>query len=231
MRMRALLAMPVEALIDGVQALPQLGRGQAAGGGKRLRRARQMQDVPPLEVARFGHRVEGDGKLGVFGRQHGPQLVRCPEEEPPFFALALGIGGGVEAARRGGQIAQHEVQRAPGHACQLRVAGQTPGGQIKVRKLRLVVEHLLEVGHQPVVVDRVAMEAAADLIVNAAARHALQREDGRRQRGLIVSAQRLVEQQREPRLAAGIWGRRQTRPAARHAARAGPRRPDRRSGL
>ena len=36
---------------------------------------------------------------------------------------------------------------------------------------RLVVEHLLEVRHEPLAVDGVASEAAADVVVHAARRH------------------------------------------------------------
>ena len=39
---------------------------------------------------------------------------------------------------------------------------------------RVVVEHLLEVGHQPARVDGIAREAAADLVVDAAARHGVE---------------------------------------------------------
>ena len=41
--------------------------------------------------------------------------------------------------------------------------------------MRLVVEHLLEVRHAPLGVCGVAVKAAADLVVDAAGRHPLQR--------------------------------------------------------
>jgi len=43
--------------------------------------------------------------------------------------------------------------------------------QVERGQLRVVVEHLLEVGHEPLAVDRVAVEAAPELIVDAAASH------------------------------------------------------------
>ena len=43
-------------------------------------------------------------------------------------------------------------------------------------QLRIVVEHLLEMRHQPALVDRVAREAAAEMIVDAALADALERE-------------------------------------------------------
>ena len=38
----------------------------------------------------------------------------------------------------------------------------------------LVVEHLFEVGCQPLIVDRITVKTAADLIVNAALGHGVQ---------------------------------------------------------
>ena len=38
----------------------------------------------------------------------------------------------------------------------------------KLEELRIVVEHFLEVRHQPALVDRVAREAAAEMVVDAA---------------------------------------------------------------
>ncbi len=50
--------------------------------------------------------------------------------------------------------------------------------QVRAGEQRVVVEHLLEVGDHPAGVDRVAGEAAADLVVHPAARHRAQRVQG-----------------------------------------------------
>src|SRR5207244_1511264 len=47
---------------------------------------------------------------------------------------------------------------------------------VERQQLRVVVEHLLEVRHQPPLVHRVPVEPAAQLVVHTAARHPLQRE-------------------------------------------------------
>ena len=54
-------------------------------------------------------------------------------------------------------------------------------------ELRLVVQHLLEVRHAPVAVDRVAVKAAADVIAHAAERHRAQRVGRHQQRRLRPS--------------------------------------------
>ena len=46
----------------------------------------------------------------------------------------------------------------------------------QLEELRIVVEHLLEMRHQPALVDRVAREAAAEMIVDAALADALERD-------------------------------------------------------
>ena len=60
--------------------------------------------------------------------------------------------------------------------------------QVDARELRVVVEHLLEVRHQPALVHRVAVEAAADLVVHAAARHHLEGARGHAERLLVPEA-------------------------------------------
>jgi hypothetical protein len=50
--------------------------------------------------------------------------------------------------------------------------------QVGAREQRVVVEHLLEVGDEPLRVDGVTREAAADLVVDAAGCHRAQRPLG-----------------------------------------------------
>ena len=50
----------------------------------------------------------------------------------------------------------------------------------ELEQLRIVVEHFFEMRHQPALVDRIAGEAAAEMIVNAALADVVQRDvDGR----------------------------------------------------
>ena len=52
------------------------------------------------------------------------------------------------------------------------VAEELEGVQVDAGQGSVVVEHLLEVGNQPLDIDAVAGKAAADLVVHAAAGHA-----------------------------------------------------------
>jgi hypothetical protein len=44
-------------------------------------------------------------------------------------------------------------------------------------KLRLVVEHFFEMRHVPVAIDRITVEAAAQMVVHATRRHFAEREE------------------------------------------------------
>src|SRR5439155_20714245 len=55
------------------------------------------------------------------------------------------------------------------------VAEATPRTPVHRREQGVVIQHLLEVRHEPLLVDRVAMEAAADEVVHTAERHVVER--------------------------------------------------------
>ena len=62
--------------------------------------------------------------------------------------------------------------------------------QIGDRELRLVVEHLFEMRHEPALVHRIAMKAAAELIVHAAVGHRAQRVERHVERFLPIRCAR-----------------------------------------
>src|SRR5262245_51329583 len=79
----------------------------------------------------------------------------------------------MEAAVGGRHLAQ-EPRRGLAHwPDEALVARAVPPPRLggRAQELALVVEHLLEVRDTPVPVDAVAMEAAAELVVDAAERH------------------------------------------------------------
>ena len=72
--------------------------------------------------------------------------------------------------------------------------------EIIFQQLGIVVGHLLEVRHQPALVHRVTMEAAAELIVDAAPRHFFERglrdEQQSRLAGGLIALQNQIERLR-----------------------------------
>ena len=49
--------------------------------------------------------------------------------------------------------------------------GETPSIEVDPHQLRVVVEHLLEMGNQPLAIHRIAMEPAAEMIVDPSSCH------------------------------------------------------------
>ena len=89
--------------------------------------------------------------------------------------------------------------------------------QVRRREQRVVVQHLLEVRHEPAVVDRVAVEAAAEQVVHPAGGHPVERLDDHRAARVIAAAKQELEHGgvRELRRAAPAAERRLERRAGR----------------
>ncbi len=85
------------------------------------------------------------------------ELLPRPYIERPFrffvriacVGRAVGILGGIERAFRSRHVAQHVIENPPRRARQCLVARDLEGIQIGSRQLRLVVEHLFEMRHEP----------------------------------------------------------------------------------
>ena len=78
----------------------------------------------------------------------------------------------------------------------------------QLQELGVVVEHLLEVRHEPVGIDRVAGEAAAEMVVDAALADARERVQHAVAQGPVAAAPRFLPDQAQDRAPAGTWGRR-----------------------
>ena len=113
-----------------------------------------------------------------------PQEFANPRLGPgvvfPLDGIGLGVQGGVEGALRGGHFPVEEAEYVIRHEAPSLVPGKNEGAGVEAGELRLVVEHLLEMGNAPARVGGVAVEAAADLVVDAPVRHRPQRvvDDG-----------------------------------------------------
>ncbi len=91
----------------------------------------------------------------------------------PSSPSSLSASVASRSRRPGRHLAHDVVEHLRRDASRRRLSlGDLPRLQIEPGELRVVVEHLLEVRHEPAAVDRVAMEAAADLVVDPAARMA-----------------------------------------------------------
>ena len=165
--------------------------------------------------------------VGVVAKQRVDFLVRarCRTRLPScaasrrrrrcFRRNAVGVFGRIEAAAGVGHLARDVLQRVLRDFAKNGSPDDLRRFEVREHELRLVVEHLLEVRHAPVAVDRIAMEAAADVIAHAAERHRAQRRAApcrapRRRRCARARAAGTAA-----RSAAGTSARRQNRRGAR----------------
>ena len=128
-----------------------------------------------LEVAVDRDAVAALGQGELFRREQRLQFGLGPAVEFALLALTVGVLGGVKTAVLMAHVAQDVAENVAGDVGVLFLAADEVGVEVEVQKLRVVVEHFLEVRHEPFFIDRVAGEAAADLVVHAAGRHLVAR--------------------------------------------------------
>ena len=165
------------------------------------------------------------GPVDPFG-DGGGHLFRGPDVEPALDTLGVGVLGRVHAALGGGQVPA-DVGDDAGHDVEIVLAaGDLPAVEEGAQQAGLVVEHLLEVGHQPFGVGRVAGEATPEVVVDAARGHGVQGGDGHVPGvGGGRDPLRLGASGRgpgPPRPAGGTWGHRRIRPTAGRSGRPTP---------
>jgi len=124
----------------------------------------------------------------------------------PAAVEAVGVEAGGEPARRQQQLPLQPADDAAHHPLALRaqqgvmVGDAPPATGVAAQQQRVVVQHLLEVRHHPAGIDAVAGEATADLVVDAAARHRVERALGHVERAGLALHQQCVHQQRRREL-------------------------------
>ena len=121
-----------------------------------------------LEIAPGGHVVMLREKRSIFRPQHRLDVGQRPDVELSLFALRIGVQGRVERALPAGHLPREPTHSLLGPFPVQHLSGAAPGERQQVEKLGIVVEHLLEMRHQPLVVDRIARIAAAEMVVDAA---------------------------------------------------------------
>src|SRR5207247_2325431 len=160
---------------------------------RRARGRRRTRDRPPGPRARTGAAVRRPGAAGS-GRTRPRRSPRPgtgarrapgrPRRTPRWRARSTPPGPcrrwpdrpappgprNRRPARRGtpprdGASPEQVVEGLGGHAPVPLVAGDLPGPEVQPGQLRVVVQHLLEVGNVPPAVDGVAVEPPADLVV------------------------------------------------------------------
>ena len=180
-----------------------------------------LQDQGVLERSRAEVLERGGGQVRAEGIA---QLGLAPHVELALDALGVGVERRAEAALGTAHLAQRPVERLAANPPEALPPRDLPAVEVGAGEQRVVVEHLLEVGHGPGGVDRVAGEAAADLVVDPAAGHRLERAE----RHLVLAAgQQELDHVAPAGTSAPVRSRRspgRSRSTATPARRADPRR-------
>ena len=135
-----------------------------------------------------------DASFGL--RQHVAEFVQRPGEIVAVIVERnIGILAGVKSAV--GLIGQNFIDPADdafGGFSQNGVLGNLPAVDIILQQLRIVVAHFFEVRNQPALIDGIAVEAASQLVVNAAFGHFFEGAFGHSQKMLFAGLTVALEQ-------------------------------------
>ena len=205
----------------GEQAERRTFRWRAAG--QRINDAQHVLSCQRLGMAVVNEiAFPGDSEIArrnveFLRREQFRQFLVRPAIELPLVAFAVGVLGGIKSAVRMRHVAQDVIENVAGGVGVIRFLrraahsrfplnfgfgisdfgfGNQVGIEIELRELRLVVEHLLEMRHEPFGVHRVTREPAAQLVVNAAGGHAVAGVQHHARGFLVVKTFRAAQQQR-----------------------------------
>lgn len=120
------------------------------------------------EVGAFVEAIDAGDERGVGWAEEVFDFVFGPEIVEAFLGIDFGVEGGVEGAVGGGHVAEDEIEDAAGDVGEVGVLGLAVKFDIAPAEHGVVVEHDLEVRDEPVCVGGVAVEAAAELVADAA---------------------------------------------------------------
>ena len=150
-----------------------------------------------FEVSIRRDAVDAREERRVVGTEHVFDFGGAPDVEFAFLAFAVGIERSCEAAGFSDHFALEPGDRLGDARCEERLLRFAPDFGEQINQQRIVVEHLFEVRHEPKLIDRIAREAAAEMIVDAALTDIAQRRDDGIARAAIVEADGAAPEQPE----------------------------------
>jgi len=185
---------PVARLRERGERQPVPGRDRLVVA-ERLRPPRAELEQPLPELLVQGAAQDRAAVLEWPQELGRDSLVGRPGEGQALDPVGVGILGGGEAAVGEPQLPQQIVERRLGDLAVPLLGRDEPAVEVRGGEQRIVVEHLLEVRHEPALVDGVTMETAAQQVVHAARGHAVERPGHHRQRLLVAGAVVPAEQE------------------------------------
>ena len=130
-----------------------------------------MEIPAPFEIGRLVHAVKCLHDQILERLQQTFELVAAPQVIKTLLSFGVRIQRGVKPTIRVAHFPQQPAGRFPGGLSEQPVGSDAQGVGVEAEQLGVVVEHLFEVGDHPLPIGGVTEEAAADVIIDAAARH------------------------------------------------------------
>ena len=135
-----------------------------------------IENVVAFEIAAGRHVVGERKKFGIARTEDVLDLGARPHIELAFLAFGVRIERGAEGTLRRRHLACEPADRFLSTLPEQVVAAADMGEREKLEELGVVVHHLLEMRYQPALIDGVAREAAAEVIVDPALAHCVERQ-------------------------------------------------------
>ena len=175
------------------QPLRCLCLAQFGGPGHLIQLFLDVEDIGPFPVARLRDAIAQLEQLGIFA-QIPLNFRGRPGVKLALFAFAVGVVAAVETAIFVTQFAHHKVQRFLDDTTVERLLRYLISVQVGAGQQGVVVQHLLEVGHQPFFIGGVAGKATTDLVVHAAVGHLFERGFGHVQGAAVFVQHKALQQ-------------------------------------
>ena len=149
--------------------------------------ARTVENVLSFPIAFRRDVVEAFEQAGTLAEQ-SVDFGFQPDVKFPLLMLAVGIEAACEAAFPGHHLAADPSERLIDPLSIQRALRLLPNHGQQIDELGVVIEHLLEMRDEPARIGRVAGEPAAEMIVNAALGHRVERLHDRIAIGRLAGA-------------------------------------------
>src|SRR5215467_15571287 len=126
-----------------------------------------MENVLALEVSEIADIVDASENLTRFVAENFIDFLGGPDEEFAFFSFAISVLGCIKSTLAVKHLPKQIIGGFLGHIFEQLVPCDTIKLGVDTQELSVVIQHLLEMGHQPFLVDGITMEAATQVIVDA----------------------------------------------------------------
>ena len=98
-------------------------------------------------------------------------LGRGPTKTLPLFPLTLRILCGIKTTFLILHFTEHIISNPHRYISIPYISGNQPNIKIEIQQLRLIIKHFFKMGHQPLVIHRVAVKTTRQMVMNPPLHH------------------------------------------------------------